>query len=189
MSTTILKREGFSLLGETGPPKGEETALPTTLSGLGSCPRSLLDLRGWGSSGGEASWKPSLWKQQSLNAKIRDEIIRSVAIMTKPSLSCLLCFLCMLAIPLFKSQRFLITCIIILLLGDFNARLGNAADDDDVISNFGEDMCNTSGNKLISLLREVELVACKSWRYIQKSTIDAQHSKGVNCILVQSGLT
>ena len=35
-----------------GPPKGEEAALPTTLSGLGSadgsCPRSLLDLRGWG---------------------------------------------------------------------------------------------------------------------------------------------
>ena len=44
--------EGFSPLGETGPPKGEEAALPTTLSGLGSvdgsCPRSLLDLRGWG---------------------------------------------------------------------------------------------------------------------------------------------
>ena len=44
--------EGFSPLGVTGPPKGEETALPTTLSGLGSadgsCPRSLLDLRGWG---------------------------------------------------------------------------------------------------------------------------------------------
>ena len=47
-----INGEGFSLLGETGPPKGEEAALPTTLSGLGSvdgsCPRSLLDLRGWG---------------------------------------------------------------------------------------------------------------------------------------------
>ena len=26
---------------------------------------------------------------------------------------------------------------------------------------FGEDMCTASGNKLFSLLREVELVACK----------------------------
>ena len=76
--------EGFSPLGKTGPPKGEEAALPTTLSGLssadGSCPRSLLDLRGWGSSGGGALRKPSLCKQQSLNAKrkiIRDEMLRS----------------------------------------------------------------------------------------------------------------
>ena len=77
-------REGFSPLGETGPPKGEEAALPTTLSGLGSvdgsCPCSLLDLRGWGSSGGGALRKPSLCKQQSLNAKIkiiRGEMLRS----------------------------------------------------------------------------------------------------------------
>ena len=48
----VWLREGFSPLGETGPPKGEEALLPTTLSGLGSadgsCPRSLLDLCGWG---------------------------------------------------------------------------------------------------------------------------------------------
>ena len=44
----LYNGEGFSPLGETGPLKGEEVALPTTLSGLGSCPRSLLDLRGWG---------------------------------------------------------------------------------------------------------------------------------------------
>ena len=44
--------EGFSPLGGMGPPKGEETALPTTLSGLGSanssCPLSLLNLHEWG---------------------------------------------------------------------------------------------------------------------------------------------
>ena len=78
---TRIYGEGFSPLGETDPPKGEETALPTTLSRFGSadgsCPRSLLDLRGWGSSGGGALRKPSFCKQQSLNAKIRDEIIRS----------------------------------------------------------------------------------------------------------------
>ena len=38
-----------------------------------------------------------------------------------------------------------------------NARVGKAADADDVI---GEDMCKAGGNKLISLLREVEVVAC-----------------------------
>ena len=35
--TYITQGEGFSLLGETGPPKGEEAALPTTLS-PGSAP-------------------------------------------------------------------------------------------------------------------------------------------------------
>ena len=44
MEEVYLQGEGFS--------EGEDTALPTTLSGLGSadgsCPRSLLDLRGWG---------------------------------------------------------------------------------------------------------------------------------------------
>ena len=45
----------------------------------------------------------------------------------------------------------------VVLLGDFNARVGKAADDDDVIGKFGEDTCNASGNKLISLLHEVEL--------------------------------
>ena len=47
----------------------------------------------------------------------------------------------------------------VVLLGDL--RVGKAADDDNVIGKFGEDTCNASGNKLISLLREVELVACK----------------------------
>ena len=45
----------------------------------------------------------------------------------------------------------------VVLLSDFN---GKAADDDDVIGKFGEGTCHASGNKLISLLCEVELVAC-----------------------------
>ena len=48
-----------------------------------------------------------------------------------------------------------------ILVCDFNARVGKTADDDDVISKFGEDTCNACGNKLISPLHEVELVACK----------------------------
>ena len=48
----------------------------------------------------------------------------------------------------------------VVLLGDFNARVGKVADDDDVIGKFGEVTCKASGNKLIiSLLHEVELVA------------------------------
>ena len=50
----------------------------------------------------------------------------------------------------------------VVLLGDFNARVGKAVDDDDVIGKFGEDTCNASGNRLIFLLQHVELVACNS---------------------------
>ena len=46
----------------------------------------------------------------------------------------------------------------IVLLGDFNARVGKSTDVDDVIGIFGEDTCNRSGNKLISFLNELELV-------------------------------
>ena len=56
----------------------------------------------------------------------------------------------------------------VVLLGDFNARVGKAADDDDVIGKFGEDTCNASGNKLISLLREVELVACNGRQLVSE---------------------
>ena len=73
----IIHGEGFSPLGETGPPKGEETALSP-----GSAPVLVVSSIsvGGGSSGGVALRKPSLCKQQSLKAKIkvvRDEIIRS----------------------------------------------------------------------------------------------------------------
>ena len=55
----------------------------------------------------------------------------------------------------------------VVLLGDFNAKVGKVADDD-VIGKFGEDMCNASGNKLISLLREVELVACNGRQLVSE---------------------
>ena len=48
----------------------------------------------------------------------------------------------------------------VVLLGDFNARVGRSVDVDDVIGMFGEDTCNASGNRLVSFLNEVELVAC-----------------------------
>ena len=41
------------------------------------------------------------------------------------------------------------------LLGDFNARVGRSVELDDVI---GEDTCNASGNRLVSFLNEVEMV-------------------------------
>ena len=43
----------------------------------------------------------------------------------------------------------------VVLLGDFNARVGRSVELDDVIGMFGEDTCNASGNRLVSLLNEV----------------------------------
>ena len=48
----------------------------------------------------------------------------------------------------------------VVLLGDFNARVGKSSELDDVIGMFGEGKCNASGNRLISFLNEVELVVC-----------------------------
>ena len=48
----------------------------------------------------------------------------------------------------------------VVLLGDFNARIGRSTDVDDVIGMFGEEICNASCNKFISFLNEVELVVC-----------------------------
>ena len=47
----------------------------------------------------------------------------------------------------------------VVLLGDFNARVAGSTDVDDVIGMLGEETCNASGNKFISLLNEVELVS------------------------------
>ena len=54
----------------------------------------------------------------------------------------------------------------IVLLGDFNARVGKSSEVDDVIGMFGEEICNASGNKLISFLNEVELVACNGRKLV-----------------------
>ena len=48
----------------------------------------------------------------------------------------------------------------VVLLEDFNARVGKSVDVDDVIGMFGEDTCNGNVNRLISLFNEVELVIC-----------------------------
>ena len=45
----------------------------------------------------------------------------------------------------------------VVLPGDFIARVGKL---DDVVGMFGERKCNASGNQLISVLNEVELVVC-----------------------------
>ena len=52
------------------------------------------------------------------------------------------------------------------LLGDFNARVGKSREVDDVIGMLGEETCNASGNKLISFLNEVELVACNGMKLV-----------------------
>ena len=54
----------------------------------------------------------------------------------------------------------------VVLLGDFNARVGKAAEIDNVIGMFGENTCNASGNRLISFLNEVELVACNGRTFV-----------------------
>ena len=56
----------------------------------------------------------------------------------------------------------------VVLLGDFNARVGKSTDVDDVIGIFGEDTCNGSGNKLISFLNELELVICNGRRCVSE---------------------
>ena len=48
----------------------------------------------------------------------------------------------------------------VLLLGDFNARVGKSNDVDDVIGMFGEASCNSNGKLLIELLQNCNLVIC-----------------------------
>ena len=43
----------------------------------------------------------------------------------------------------------------VVLLGDFNARVGKAEDLDDVVGMFREETCNASCQRLLSLLNEV----------------------------------
>ena len=53
-----------------------------------------------------------------------------------------------------------------MLLGDFNARVGKSVEVDDVIGMFGEETCIASGNRLVSFLNEVELLACNSRKLV-----------------------
>ena len=63
----------------------------------------------------------------------------------------------------------------VVLLGDFNARLGKPLDD--VMGMFGEGKCNASGNRLISFLNEVELVIVASslWNYSGLELLDLRN--------------
>ena len=54
----------------------------------------------------------------------------------------------------------------VVLLGDFNARVGISVELDDVIGMFGEDTCNSSGNRLVSFLNDVERVVCNGRKFI-----------------------
>ena len=48
----------------------------------------------------------------------------------------------------------------VLLLGDFNARVGKSNEVDDIIGMFGEASCNSNGNLLIELLHNCDLMIC-----------------------------
>ena len=54
----------------------------------------------------------------------------------------------------------------VVLLGDFNARVGRSAQLDDVVGMFGENTCNASGNRLLSFLNEVELMICNGRKLV-----------------------
>ena len=54
----------------------------------------------------------------------------------------------------------------VVLLGDFNARVGRSVELDDVIGMFGEEICNDSGNRLVSFLNEVERVVCNGRKFM-----------------------
>ena len=56
----------------------------------------------------------------------------------------------------------------VVLLGDFNARVGRSVQIDDVIGMFGEDMRNASGNRLLSFLNEVELMICNGRKLVSE---------------------
>ena len=46
----------------------------------------------------------------------------------------------------------------VVLLGDFNARVGKGLYSDDVVGPFGEEVCNSNGTKLIELMLQSDLV-------------------------------
>ena len=54
----------------------------------------------------------------------------------------------------------------VVLLGDFNARVGRSAQLDDVVGMFGQNTCNASGNRLLSFLNEVELMICNGRKLV-----------------------
>ena len=71
----------------------------------------------------------------------------------------------------------------VVLLGDFNARLGKPLDD--VMGMFGEGKCNAIGNGLISFLNEVELiiVASSLWNYSGLALLDLLRNRSLSLII------
>ena len=57
----------------------------------------------------------------------------------------------------------------VVLLCDFNARIGTSAQLDDVVGMFGENTCNASGNRLLTFLNEVELMICNGRKHVFES--------------------
>ena len=55
-----------------------------------------------------------------------------------------------------------------MLLGDFNARVGTAYEIDEVISMFSEETANNNGEKLVSFLTEVDLVSCNGRTFVME---------------------
>ena len=56
----------------------------------------------------------------------------------------------------------------IVILEDFNARVGRSSNVDDVIGVFGKEASNASGRRLISFLNEVEFVICNGRRLVSE---------------------
>ena len=71
----------------------------------------------------------------------------------------------------------------VVLLGDFNARLGKPLDD--VMGMFGEGKYNASGNGLISFVNEVELiiVASSLWNYSGLALLDLLRNRSLSLII------
>ena len=57
----------------------------------------------------------------------------------------------------------------VVLLDDFNARVGTSAQLDDVVGMFGENTCNASRNRLLSFLNELELMICNGRKHVFES--------------------
>ena len=56
----------------------------------------------------------------------------------------------------------------VVLLGNFNDRIGTSLQIDDVIGTLGENMCNTSGDRLLYFLNEVELIICSNRKLVSE---------------------
>ena len=54
----------------------------------------------------------------------------------------------------------------VMLLGDFNARVGTASEIDEVIGMFGEETSSNNGGKLVSFLTEIDLVSCNGRTFV-----------------------